>query len=671
MKFFSLMIIFLALFLSRGLAQEAVDLGKIVVEASRSNDVVSDMNKNVSIISSGDITISPAKSLPELLSAIPGVHGTIAGNIHDPSYTDIGGFGVTSTSNVLVMVDGRRLNEPDLSGPDLSLIDLNSVDHIEVIQGAGTVLYGDNASGGVINIVTKKGTENTKPSVTLTSEVDSYKGNKDGIALSGGLPQLTYQFNYDRQQNDNYRTFDNYWANEYNTHLNYNPTDIFGVDFSQGYHLDRYRTPGGLTIDDINLVGPTGLDQVSGPAINTASDSHFDVTPYMKFDAGTSHFDFSLFASARKRVTDSIWPGYDDESLNYETESYEFQPKLIVSTPLTDRLDSKLTSGYDYIYNHEDRRSYANPEDVYYITEASQNVYLLDELTLDQKWLLNAGVRGAWADYVFDQTQQATAKLGRCDTTEGYDGGLGYKYNPDSKVFVDYSHSYRLPNIDEYFQSPYYVSGLEYPAQVNAGVTYQVGNQYQLGVKDQSFKGIHLGATFTEVQYKNEIFYDPNALPYPANVNYDGRTRHYSEEAAASVDLFNKKIEPFANITFQQSEFVKGKYSGNVLPYVPDHLANAGISFRPLDRLSMSFTTHFVGKEFLDADQANTQSKLKRYDTVDWNIKYGIKNIELWFTLQNIFSAKYYIYGVTEGPYGNYYWPAPGRNAEAGIKVKF
>ena len=67
------------------------------------------------------------------------------------------------------------------------------------------------------------------------------------------------------------------------------------------------------------------------------------------------------------------------------------------------------------------------------------------------------------------------------------------------------------------------------------------------------------------------------------NANYNGRTRHYSEEADASVDLFNKKIEPFANITFQQTEFIKGQYSGNQIPDVPDQLAHAGITFRPLE----------------------------------------------------------------------------------------
>ena len=80
------------------------------------------------------------------------------------------------------------------------------------------------------------------------------------------------------------------------------------------------------------------------------------------------------------------------------------------------------------------------------------------------------------------------------------------------------------------------------------------------------------------------------------NANYDGRTRHYSEEADASVDLFNRKISPFADVTFQQSEFTSGQYSGGQIPDVPDHLAHAGIIFRPLEGLSTAFTALLWGK---------------------------------------------------------------------------
>jgi iron complex outermembrane recepter protein len=651
-------------------ADEAADLGTIVVEASRSNDTVGEMNKDVTIITSDDIANSPAKSLPDLLGTVPGVDARVNTSIKD-TQIDMGGFGEESLSNVVILVDGRRLNTPDLAAPDLSLIDLNSIDHIEIIQGAGTVLYGDNATGGVINIVTKKGQENTRPSVTLSSEVDSYKGNKDGMDLSGGLPKLTYQFDYDRQQTDNYRSQDNYWANDYNTRLDYDPTDIFGVDLSQGYHLDRYRLPGGISIDQINSGGPTGVNPAS-TGYGTTSDSHFDLTPHMKFDEGTSNVDLSLFTSARKSDNNFVFAsGY---STNYEDESYEFQPKLILSTPLTDRLDNKLTTGYDYHYYTEKRRidTPGSLEDIVFAREASQGVYLLDELALDQRWLFNTGVRGAWADYVFDQTQQTPTKFDRSPTTEGYDGGLGYKYNPDSKIFVDYTRSYRLPNLDEFFQDPFPGGpGLDFPVQFNPALTYQVGNQYQLGIKDHSFKDVNLGFTATAVQYKNEIYDDPNL----GNTNYSGRTRHYSEEADASVELFNRKIEPFANITFQQTEFIKGPFSGNQIPDVPAQLAHAGITYRPLEGLSTTVSTDFVGERFGIGDDANLFPKVKRYDTVNWSVKYDFKNIEVWLSLNNIFSAHYYVfgdsYGLDFGSAPEVYYPAPTRNISAGVKVKF
>jgi len=667
MKILGLIFAMVLSFVHLAHADDAADLGNIVIEASRSNDTTGQMNQAVSIITSDDIAKVPGKNLMEILSTVPGAYSNQLSNIKFQQ-VDLGGFGATSLSNTLVLVDGRRLNEPDLSGADLAQIDLNTVDHIEVIQGNGTVLYGDNASGGVINIVTKKGKENTKPSVTLTSEVDSYKGNKDGMSLSGGLAKLEYQFNYGRQQSDGYRSHSNYWADDYSTHLKYSPTDIFGVDFSQGYHLDRYRLPGGLTKDEIDQLGPTSQGEVTVDFFNeygTTSDSHFDVTPHLNFDIGTSSGVFSLFTSARKRLSNIFFSG---SASDYETESYEYQPKVILSTPLTDRLNNKLTSGYDYIYNKEDRRSYSdfNPEDIVFAREASQGVYLLDEMTLDERWLLNTGVRGEWTEYVFNQTQSSAVKFERSATTEGYNAGLGYKYNPNSKIFVDYSHSYRLPVLDEFFQSPFGGS----PASLNSGLTFQAGNQYQLGVKDQSFKDIHLGFTATEAQYKNEIIFDPNAPPFGNNINYGGRTRHSSEEVDIAIDLFNKKIEPFASITFQQSKFVKGNYSGHDIPFVPDQIAHAGITYQPLERLSTSLTTNFVGKRFLDGDFTSAEPKLKRYATVDWNAKYGFKNIDIWITLQNIFNAKYNAYGLTS--FGsNYYFPAPGRNVEAGVKVKF
>ena len=650
--------LFFLLFVSPVFASAPIDLNTVTIEASRSNDTLRAINKNVTIITEDDIAKFPGKSLSELLGSVPGIYGIQPTN-KKHQQVDMGGFGEESASNVLFLVDGRRLNSPDLSGADLSQIDLNSVDHIEIIHGSATVLYGDNAVGGVVNIITKKGQRDAKPSVILSSEWGSYQANKQGLGLSGGLSKLTYQFNYSREQSNGYRSNSNYWANDYNTRLGYEATDVFSIDLAQGYHLDRYRLPGGLSINQINQQGRTAVASFNSTNYGTTSDMHFDVTPRLRFEMGTSNGEFSLFTSARKRDSNIF---YFDPSSS-ETASYEFQPKVIVSTPLTDRLGNKITGGYDYFYNKNKRR-FNTPEDIVYSSKITQDVYLLDELTLDERWLLNAGARGSWADYVFDQKQAVQMKFKRSETIQGYDGGIGYKYNPDSKVYFNYSRSYRLPNLEEFFQSSYYFLGTFFPSQLNPSLGPQKGNEYKIGIKDQSFKDIKLGLNFTAAQYKDEIIV--NSIGTLANNNYNARTRHYSEEAEASVLLFNKKIEPFASITFQQANYRGGQFSGNEIPFVPNYLAHAGVTYHALERLNTTLSVDSVGKRFSMGDSTNTQPKLKRYATLDWSADYGYKNIEVWVSLRNLLDSKYF----TLGSYGAYY-PAPGRNVTAGVKVKF
>lgn len=649
-------------------AEAVYDMEQIIVEASRSNDTRPDMNRNVWIITAEDIAASPGKNLAELLKTVPGVHIRVNSSRKDQTI-DMGGFGEAAQMNVLVLIDGRRVNLPDLSGADLSLIDVNAIERIEILQGANTVLYGDNATGGVINIVTKKGKKDAKPSVTLSTEFGSYKSDKQSLELSGGLSTLGYQFNYSRQDSNNYRTQNTYWANDFNTRLNYDPTDVFGIDFAQGYHLDRYRLPGGISLAEIETRGPTGIN-AGRISYGTTSDAHFDVSPRLKFGSGTTEGEVSLFTSARKRLSNFNFPavGYN----NYKTEEYEFQPKVIVSSPLTDRLDNKVTGGYDFIYTRQDRRmgSPGNPEDIVFARETMHGVYLLDELTLDERWLLNLGARGSWAEYTFDQKQQSAVKFTRSDTVQGYEGGLGYKYNPDSKIYFNYAHSYRLPVLDEFFQAPFSISGTPFPAQMNTALTYQEGNQYQVGVRDQSFKDVRWGLSFTTAQYKNEIYDDPNVF----NTNYSANTRHYTETADVAVMLFDKKVEPFANVTLQQAHFRKGPYSGSQIPAVPEQVAQAGITYRPFEGLSTTLSTDFVGESYGIGDDPNRFSKVKRYETLDWQARYEYKNFEVWLSLRNLLDEEYYVYSSSFGPFfggPQLYYPAPGRNASAGVKVKF
>ncbi len=131
-------------------------LEEVVVTATRQAEKISSVPAHVSVITENDIKNSTARDIPDLLRTQAGIQvNDVTGNKRSFS-VDLRGFGEAASLNTLVLVDGRRVNQPDLSGSDWTLISLNRVERIEVIRGGrGSVLYGDNAGGGVINIITK------------------------------------------------------------------------------------------------------------------------------------------------------------------------------------------------------------------------------------------------------------------------------------------------------------------------------------------------------------------------------------------------------------------------------------------------------------------------------------------------------------------------------------
>ncbi len=645
------------------------DLNTVVVRASRSDQTYGNMTRPVSIITADDIASYPGKSLPEIIRYEAGVYGVQYGNIKN-SLVDIRGNGEQAPTNVLVLLNGQRINQIDIGGPDWSMVDPSMVERIEIIRGSGAVIYGDNANGGVINIITKKSKPDTKPTVTVSEEWGSYQTQKQGFQLDGGTAKTDYHFDYSHEATTGFRANSDYWDHDFNTRLGFHPTEDFSVDFVQGYHLDSYELPGALFLSNIAQVGRAGVRASLNGDHGWTSDSHFDITPKLKFTAGNSDGEFSILTTERKRLQKfQTGVGSVFETVN-EINSYEFQPKVVISTPLNSNLTNKATAGYDYFYAKNRRASgtVGTPEDLVYSSKVTHGVYLLDELELDEKWLMNAGARGSWADYVFDQKQVIPGKFEKGPTVQGFEGGLGYKYNPDSKVYFDYEHSYRLPAIDEFFQN-FFNFGFGLNGGINPALTYQEGNHYEIGIKDHTIKDLELGANVFFVQYKNEIYLDPFAFLVG---NYNARTRHYGVELEGALDLLDGKVKPFANFTVQEARFKGGSFAGNEIPGVPEQLANAGVTLRPFNQFSTTMSVNYTGEQFAISDQSNTSPKLKRYYPVDWSASYTYKNVELWLSLRNIFNEKYNAYGVLSIFSGNVgYYPAPGRNALGGVKVKF
>jgi iron complex outermembrane receptor protein len=139
------------------LAQAATDsLDEVVVTATRFKDKTTDKPVNLSVITREDIQQSSARTLPELLSEQAGITARdFFGNNAASATVDMRGFGAAAGQNTLILLDGRRITDPDMSGVQWASIPFAAIERIEILRGSGAVLYGDGASSGVINIITR------------------------------------------------------------------------------------------------------------------------------------------------------------------------------------------------------------------------------------------------------------------------------------------------------------------------------------------------------------------------------------------------------------------------------------------------------------------------------------------------------------------------------------
>ncbi len=135
----------------------ASDLGTVVITATRFPEPASSLTNDVSVITQDEIEHSPARSVPDLLATVAGIDvRPLYGSMGIDATVDIRGTGDAAGSNTLILVDGQRLNPVDMGSIKWETIPLSAIKQIEIIRGSDSVLYGDRADAGVINIITDK-----------------------------------------------------------------------------------------------------------------------------------------------------------------------------------------------------------------------------------------------------------------------------------------------------------------------------------------------------------------------------------------------------------------------------------------------------------------------------------------------------------------------------------
>lgn len=651
--------ILLALFSSNVCADSVVELEPIVVTATRMAQSDYKIAGNVTVITQKQIEASNAQNVPDLLKESLGV-GVYNYGTTKSANIDIRGFGETAPSNILVLINDRKINSVDISGPDLLRIPMGSIERIEIIRGAGSVLYGDNAVGGVVNIITKQGKGN------LTGRVGARYGSYDSqgtdVEVSGIKNNISYFLysNYNDQRG--YRQNSDTLAKDFNARLGYQFADKISADLNVLWHEDDYGLPGSLSDADLETYGRRASTTESDFAAtkDRSFNLSLDINPWPE-DMYFGDFVVDLLYRNRD-VYDSFVSLSSDTKR--KTDTIGVGAKYIFDRTVFNK-EVNFVTGIDYYDNENDLSGSNTNTTNITISKEEMGIYgFLQYEALDNVFV-NGGTRYHMADYAF--SDRNTALDQKEDPGEWVSmGGMKYEYARGSNMHFNVQQTFRYLATDEWYSS--------FTGAFNSSLKQQTGIQYELGIKHNFDDKITAQVTPYWIDIEDEIYYDPRTF---ANSNYD-KTRRIGVEAGNTVNVlkfldvgFLDKLEFFSNYTYQNPQFNKGTNDGKDIPLAPRHQVSSGMNLGFWDHFRLSLLAKYVGSRFAISDIENVTSPIKPYSVVDSKIVYTNDDLEIYAAVNNMFDELYEENAVYVSGFTTFHYPSPERNFTAGVNLKF
>jgi len=633
---------------------------EIVVTATRESKAAFDVPADVTVISADEIRDGGFLDVPETLKSVQGVTmRSIAGN---PATTEISmrGFGENSHGRVLVLLDGRRLNRPDMAGINWFEVPLSNVERIEVVRGGSTVLYGDNAVAGVVNIITRKGSK--EPSGGISVDAGSYGMNSVKADVSGTDQKLSYAVNGERYSADGWRQRTGFAAYGLGANMSYDISGTVSASLALSGQNVNYEIPGWLSKAQMEADPRQSLNQD-----DSAENNYFNADLGIRSQIGDgSRLDVN-FIYGRKDITSDMtsWVSFADLVVN----TYGLTPRYSTEFETFGHKNS-LLAGVDFYTDVLNVKRYS---DIGRTTESiSADVdkttiggYVRDEFSIRKDLVLGAGVRVETARVSAD-VQSAGSALVDDSTTHNetaFDLSLNRTLEDWCKLFTRFSTLYRYPFVDE--QVSYIGYGTD---QFYSDIEPEKGWDLEAGTEVQLGKSTTAGLTVFWLEMKDEIAWNNTTS---RNENLD-RTRHTGVELMAG-HTFGELLKVKGNYTYTEATFTDGANKGKDIPLVPPHKASVLLELILPYKLFLDVNTTYVSSSWLGNDNSNSGEKLGDYTVVDVYLRkkcVAVAGLEAYAGVENIFDEKYASLGY-RGSGEDGYYPSPGTTYRAGLSYRF
>ena len=634
--------------------EKTVNMEEVTVTATRYEEQPSEVPAHITVITREDISNSTAGSIPEILRTETGVQvNDIAGNRRN--YTvDLRGFGETASLNTLVLVDGRRINQADLSGVDWTEIPLKRVERIEIIRGGrGSVLYGDNATGGVINIITKEGDATLKAGGELSG--GSYGTFKSSAYANGGLKGISFFLTGSYLTSNGYRHNSGTEAKDVGLNISYSAGDVFRLNVSSGYHKDHTGLPGALKESDF-ASGVSRTETLHPDDYIDVEDYYFKVVPEVSIFENAV---FKVDTSFRKRAFFSFASGdFGDFSGDSDIKTLIVSPQILLKNT-AGKTKNTLTLGVDYVRADDDIVNESlffdvSSTGVFDLHKENYGCYLHDEINIGDRLFLSGGYRYDRSRFSFSPSTPGSKDMHK----NLFTAGVNYAFYGKSYAYFSFSRSFRYPLLDELYSF--------FTNTINTSLSPQSSDNYEIGIRHYFTDSVYANLNFFRIDTDREIFFNP--VTYN-NENLDGKTRRDGIE-------FSFFIRPTEWLTLKtgyaylDAEIKEGSFKGKDIPNVPKHKAFTDIVTSLGKGFTVALDGFYVGERPFISDFSNDFGAQKSYLVVNSKLQYHCKALNAFLNINNLTNTKYSEFGVLGGsPLERSFYPSSRMNFLAGVTI--
>lgn len=534
------------------------------------------------------------------------------GNRYTPQIS-MRGYGNDGNQNVVLTVNGRRLNNVDMSPQLIGSISLRDIERIEITKGSGSVLFGDGATAGTIQIYTKP-----RDGASLETYAGNY-GNRGAIASLGMVREkfdLSATLDHgktdglsDRDPTDH---TDSSEANTWRFGAGIKPKDGLRFDLEMGASNIDTRYPSSLTLTQFNA--NPGMNKGSKYTNQKFETEHwsvgadYQINQQWKVTARHHHEEKSSVYKPATSGTDYDYVS-NELALQFSHDAY------IINAGMQD-FDGKVSQATDQT-SKKNRGFFLHGQ------------YMWDSLTL------SAGARKEQVEYRHNHIS-GLSRFSDKDLNS-WELGLNQKISPQMSVFANYSDAFVTPDIDRFFTTDY-VTGIR---SFNDFIDPAKVKNLTVGLNHQTERNrLKVSAFYAKLE--NEIYLEPFAYK---NTNID-KSHKYGLEVQDNFQI-TPRISGLINYAWTRAIIDRendaaGAYNGKEMPGVSRHSVVLGLNLRVTEHGALNLTHTWRSSTWASGDfDNNNQQKQSAYQSTDVTYRHQVaKNVDIYGGVSNLFARK-------------------------------